>query len=286
MQEKNFNGSGASIYWGIATVVTILFIGLAWYFFSDREEVATEVNTEQFLVIPEEKTDSLDRFQPAELDDSERLAVDSDTEGLLENEADGLPELEQSDEDFTKDLLAVSPQIQPFLFADEQIKKYVFSINDMAQGFRPPLKRLREIAFTEPFLVTEEAGRIYMSPQAYHRYDQLALAIDSIDVQVAATVYKRYLPLLQSVFAEFSYPNNFTIGDSIKAATAKVLQAPVITAKIELIRPSVQYKFADPALENLSPLDKQMLRMGPENTRMIQTKLRQIIEAIIATEQE
>ncbi|MCK5355864.1 MAG: DUF3014 domain-containing protein, partial [Methyloprofundus sp.] len=111
-----------------------------------------------------------------------------------------------------------------------------------------------------------------------------ALAINSINKQAAVALYKKYFPLFKIVFAELSYPDNYQLMDSIKAATGKVLQAPVITGKIEVIHPSVRYKFADPKLEKLSALDKQMLRMGPENTRMIQNKLRELIEALIAAE--
>ena len=39
---------------------------------------------------------------------------------------------------------------------------------------------------------------------------------------------------------------------------------------------SVTYKFADPALESLTPVQRQFLRMGPRNVRIIQGKLREI----------
>jgi hypothetical protein len=48
----------------------------------------------------------------------------------------------------------------------------------------------------------------------------------------------------------------------------------------------VHYKFADSKLEKLSALDKQMLRMGPDNTRLIQKKMRELVQVLIASEQE
>jgi len=129
-------------------------------------------------------------------------------------------------------------------------------------------------------------GKMYISTQAYRRYDALAQAINSIDKQGAVALYYKYLPLFQAVFAEFSYPDNYQLLDSIKAATSKIIQAPVISGEIEVIRPSVRYKFADPKLENLSALDKQMLRMGPDNTQLIQKKLRELIQQLIASGNE
>jgi hypothetical protein len=36
------------------------------------------------------------------------------------------------------------------------------------------------------------------------------------------------------------------------------------------------YKYADPKLERLNAVSKQMIRMGPRNTRIIQKKLDEI----------
>jgi hypothetical protein len=43
----------------------------------------------------------------------------------------------------------------------------------------------------------------------------------------------------------------------------------------------VLYKYADSELENASPVHKQMLRMGPENTRIIQQKVRLLLEGLV-----
>lgn len=72
--------------------------------------------------------------------------------------------------------------------------------------------------------------------------------------------------------------------DIIRAAVGKILQAPIVKGKVAVVRPSVRYKFADPKLEKLSALDKQMLRMGPENTQIIQQKLRNFMQDLIASE--
>ena len=39
---------------------------------------------------------------------------------------------------------------------------------------------------------------------------------------------------------------------------------------------SVAYEFADPRLQSLSSAQRQFLRMGPRNVRLIQAKLREI----------
>ncbi len=286
MQNQDLNSSGSSTIWVIVLFAFILLGGLVWSLTGDKEDKrAIEINSEQVLEIPEKETQTLSETDDANesLNFSAQLPLYEQEDWPFEGGGGNLPDLERSDKEFTQDILTVSPLLQPFLFSSELIKKYTFSINDIAQGLRPPVKRLREIVFPEPFSVTEARGKMYISAQAYHRYDALAQAINSIDKQGAVALYQKYLPLFELVFAGFSYPENYKMLDSIKAATGKIIQAPVIKEEIEVTHPTVRYKFADPKLEKLSALDKQMLRMGPANTRLIQNKLRELIQELIAS---
>jgi hypothetical protein len=60
-----------------------------------------------------------------------------------------------------------------------------------------------------------------------------------------------------------------------------ILTTPVIVEPLKLTRESVTYKFADPDLEGLMPLQKQLLRAGPENTRRIQQQAKALREALL-----
>lgn len=283
--EQDISQPGKSNYWVIAIAIIVL-ASLAYIFrpVSDDASQSTQ-NAEQVLIIPEVETENTSEPQDGNLDFASQLPV-YDGEGLEFESTEPLPELAKSDTQFSLDVLAISTQLKTSLFQSELIRKIIFSINDMAQGMRPPVKRLRELSFSSPFTVSKEGDKIFMSEASYQRYDQLAQAVNSIDEQAAVALYQKYLPLFRQVFAEFSYPENYQVLDIIKSATAKILEAPVINKKIELIHPTVRYKFADPKLEKLSSLDKQMLRMGPENTRIIQDKLRKLVQALIASEKE
>ena len=80
------------------------------------------------------------------------------------------------------------------------------------------------------------------------------------------------------VFAEFSYPPEHQLEDILVKSAAEILAAPTIEEPIALVRPSVLYKFANKKFESLSPVSKLMIRMGPENTRIIQNKVRLLVE--------
>jgi hypothetical protein len=53
-------------------------------------------------------------------------------------------------------------------------------------------------------------------------------------------------------------------------AIDQVLNTPIIVEPISLTRDSVAYKYADMSLESLTPLQKQLIRTGPENTQRLQ----------------
>ncbi|MCF7969746.1 MAG: DUF3014 domain-containing protein [Methylococcaceae bacterium] len=275
----------------MSLAIILLVFGLLALLNNDEDgSVSNENSADQALFIPEieQKIESdIDVSQNSiAIDEQEVLAAKEDLQPEVEGVA--LPELSASDAEFGQDFLAISgsQQLKQGLFKEQIIRKMISSVNDVAQGMRPPAKLLRELTQPQAFLVIQRGDKLYISPKSYQRYDQLAQAINEIDSQAAIALYKKYLPLFYVVFNEFSYPKEYKVLDIFKAAVGKVIQAPIINDRIELIRPSVYYKFADPKLEKLSNLDKQMLRMGPDNTRLIQNKLRELVQMLIASEQE
>jgi len=274
----------------MSLAVILLVFGLLKFLANDNEDSSkfNEDDAEQVLLIPDvyQGAETEEQGDSFSTDESESLKVEEDLQPEVEGAV--LPELQNSDAEFKQDVLAISgsAQLKRGLFKEQIINKTISSVNDMAQGMRPPAKVLRELTHPSAFLVIQRGDKLYISPKSYQRYDQLAQAINEIDNQAAIALYKKYLPLFQVVFSEFSYPKDYKVLDIFKAAVGKIIQAPIITGRIEVIRPAVYYKFADPKLEKLSALDKQMLRMGPNNTRLIQNKLREIVQELIALEQE
>ncbi len=283
--------SGKSKIWPTilltSLAVILLVLGLLALLMDDEDNsMSTEEGAEQVLFIPEVEPVIQDQESNFVTDEQESIDVKED----LQQEVEGvvLPELQDSDAEFKQDVLAISSakQLKQVIFKEKIISKTISSVNDMAQGLRPPATVLRELKLSEPFAVIPRGDKLYISPKSYQRYDQLAQAINGIDNQAAIALYKKYLPLFQVVFKGFSYPQSYQVTDIFKAAVGKIIQAPIVTDRIEVIRPAVYYKFADPKLEKLSALDKQMLRMGPDNTRLIQNKLRELVQVLIETEQE
>ena len=187
--------------------------------------------------------------------------------------------LEESDETFRKDLGNISESLLTWFQVKDVIRKYIVIINDLSQN-QILYKHRKFLKMPQNFVVKEDAQGLYIGQESYARYDQLANAISSLDVQKGLDLYLTFRPLFKQVYDEFGYPAEYQLEDIFMKAAASVLEAPIINGRVSLRRYSVGYKFADAKLEVLNGVEKQMLRMGPDNTQKIQVKLRQLVEAI------
>jgi hypothetical protein len=235
------------------------------------EAVSNEVAvSEEFPDGQQSATDEQLEFLPAE---SETLAGNDSQPA---NQQSGLPDLLSSDDALRQALINISPGLAQWLKADQLIRKYMLIANDFAQGLRIS-NHMNFLRFAEPFAVEQGENGLYIAPKSFQRYNKLAETIQAIDAKAAVTVYQKFRPLMLLVFAEFSYPREITLESIVKKAAAEILAAPALEGQVTLIRPSVYYKFADTKLEALNPIQKQMIRMGPGNTRIIQAKCREFL---------
>ena len=281
-------------------IIPLLVLMFSWLYFSRDEDSADSVNDQtslQALNIPDQGGSENQQLENDTLKTSgeENNLVKQETEiGLEKQNAESnldspqmesqpdthvLPALSESDAVFTQDLLDLSSGFSPWLNSKNIIEQWVIVANDFSQNLRP-LKHFRQFKLNQPFQVAGDNSGMYISEQSYQRYNTLASAIHAVDIERALGLYNKYRPLLQQVFAGFAYPEEYQVEDVIKKATSNILQAPILEGKIRVTKPSVYYKFAEQKLEMLSPVQKQMIRMGPENTRIIQAKLRQFIEGL------
>jgi hypothetical protein len=207
------------------------------------------------------------------------VAVSDDTGNSTDDFV--LPELKNSDAVFKEDLNKLSSNLAKWINTEQYIVRYLTLINDFSQGQRI-YKHANFLRVEKAFTPKRNAFGFFMDASDYRRYDQFATAVESLDVQACMALYKKYRPLMQEVFASFGYPHNFHIEDIIQKAGAAILQAPLIDRPLGLTPHGNRFKFADPQLEGLGSVQKQMLRMGPENTKRIQAKVRALLQAFAA----
>lgn len=191
-----------------------------------------------------------------------------------------LPPLDASDEAVRRwvGLLSSRPELAEWLTSEHLIRRFTVAVVNLAEG-KSPRTHLPFLAPEEPFQVVERDDRLYIASGSYRRYDRLAAVLASLDTQGTARLYRRLKPLIQEAYWELGYPGEeFDL--VLAAAIREVLAVPSLEAEIELVEEVTSYRYADPRLEELSPARKQLLRMGPENLRRIQAKLRDLADAL------
>jgi hypothetical protein len=267
-----------------AVIILIAFGAGAWFYFRYLPSDTPAEPETLSLAIPSERTvDSLaisEAIDGAATAEAAPEAVANATVELPQDTSFILPDLEHSDALLREEIAGVSPALAEWLSTDQLIRKYVVIANDFSQGLRLE-KHLRFLGQDQPFAVEQDNEKLFIAAKSYQRYDRLAAAIDALDVQATLSVYKKFRPLLLQVFKEFSYPDEYSLEDIFTKAAAVIFAAPVRDGQIAVERHAVHYRFADQQLEALNPIHKQMLRMGPDNTRIIQNKLRLLVEGLV-----
>ena len=173
--------------------------------------------------------------------------------------------------------LSSHPRVASWLATDGLIRNFVVVVENVAYGTNPA-QRVQALKPTAPFRTSGPDDAAVLDPRSYDRYDGLAEAAASVDARGAADLYATLKPRVEEAWAELGRPGRFDA--ALERAIVVLLETPVVAGRIELTPGPVGYRFSNPALERLSPSQKQLLRMGPENTRTIQAKLREVAAAL------
>jgi hypothetical protein len=174
--------------------------------------------------------------------------------------------------------LSSRPELAAWLATDGLIRNFVASVDAVANG-ATPTAQLRRLAPARPFAVSSRGGDAVIDPRSYERYDGIAATAGALDASGLARAYAILRPRLQEAYRELGYPDG-NIDVAVERAIGRLLETPLLERQVEVHRAAVLYQFADPRIERLSAAQKQLLRMGPRNQRLIQDKLRAIAQAL------
>jgi hypothetical protein len=88
-------------------------------------------------------------------------------------------------------------------------------------------------------------------------------------------------PRIEEAYAELGQPNT-TFDQTLERAIVVLLRTPLPEGPIP-VEPNgaaVAFRYANPALEKLTPSQKLLIRFGPDNQRAVQAALRDIALAL------
>ncbi|OJT18480.1 hypothetical protein BO221_41210 [Archangium sp. Cb G35] len=193
-----------------------------------------------------------------------------------------LPPLGQSDARVRELVgpLSPLPELAKWLASTEDlVRRFTTAAGNIAEG-ESPRAALSFMAPTGTFQVVEREGRTFIAPESYARYDGVSRVFGSLDTRASVRTYQTLKPLIDTAYQEISRPGQ-RFDQTLSNAIQKMLDTPVPEGELEVVdTPGVNYAYAAPELEQLSAAQKHLLRMGPGNARIIQSKLRELQGAL------
>ena len=170
--------------------------------------------------------------------------------------------------------LSSHPTVAAWLTSEHLIRNFTAIVDNMSNG-RTPVAQLARVRPVGPFMVREDGGSLWIDPRSYRRYDKYADAVSALDARGAARLYATLKPRMVDAYRDLGHPDG-NVDQAVERALVELLKTPVVEGDVALASKSVAYEFKDPRLQSLSPVQRQLLRMGPRNVRLIQAKLREI----------
>lgn len=182
-----------------------------------------------------------------------------------------LPPAEKSDGQMRKDLASLSPlpEWARWLTASDLLDRAVVVVDNVAEDVNP--RKQLDFIQVKPL----ESDKLESA-----RYDQIAAVVGSIDAKGLAQVFRDLHPLLETAYHKLGYPDRKF--DQVAAkALQRIVDAPVLERTPRLApKGANNFAFADAKLEALGPVEKLLVRMGPQNTKVIQAKAREVAAAL------
>lgn len=195
-----------------------------------------------------------------------------------------LPPLNQMDTFLRALIGAISshPELLRWLSTDDLIRQMADAIDKISRGQSPA----RDQAVLKPQQSFETRGsqrEMTIDPDSYHRYDNLAAIVASLDPAAIARAYRTIQPRLDEAYRALGRSDS-SVDQAVAVALDVLIATPTVNDPIRIVPgKGATYAFADPRLEALSPAQKHLIRMGPRNREMIHSRLQQIADAIAAS---
>ena len=192
-----------------------------------------------------------------------------------------LPSLNDSDDFVLEGLRALQNGAALIrVLADEQlIRSIVVFVDNISRGEFPqtslPYKRIEQ----EMSVRNIDENLFVMEANAHDRFNQLIDTFVAVDTDQAMTLYRTLQPLFQQAYAEIG-SRNVNFDDTLRSAINAVRRSPNAEGPYQLVKPSVMFLYADANIENMEEMQKQLIRIGPENTEKLKAKLRQFSEQL------
>jgi len=222
------------------------------------------------LISPPPAAIELAPASEAQLDAPEVIAPSDPPIEPIENP---LPMLEESD-DPVRDALGDIPMGtigQQYLIHSNIIERSASLIYLTSKG-DVPYKLLPVARPAKPFSISDDGTQVIADASGFARYDVLAQWLESLDLSSILLSLQPFLPLFREAWSYYGEPpEDFDF--AVVIALDLIASTPSVdTTEARLIKKEAVWVYEDPSIEGLAPIQKQVLRMGPENAAVVKAK--------------
>lgn len=166
-----------------------------------------------------------------------------------------------------------------FVAGDYVVERAVAIIDALRRG-EVPYKLLPVGKPSTTFPISDNGLRVTLDTAGFSRYDGFAQWVGRLNTPALVSLLNDYEMIATQALTRMGV-TDFDIRSALLAATTQILSTPQVSVGAELMRREANWVYMDPELEALSSLQKQVLRMGPENADIVQQKARDIRGALL-----
>lgn len=264
-------------YWGWIALAAVLIVGI--YFFADGQspnsELAPAPPAPVALPTPEPSLPPAPDIPPA---------PEPESTSVTEEIPVPAPSLENSDEELRVSLSGAnaSSLLTTALANDNLIERSANIVDGLSRG-AVPYKALPIKPPGEKISVVSVDNQIFLDTNSYQRYDSYARAVGELSTETMAVTFNRFRPLLEQAYVGLGYSAD-EFDNALIRSLDRILATPQLHQAIELKKKEAIYIYADDQLEQLTPIQKLLLRMGPDNMALIQAQANALRKALLQTD--
>ena len=252
----------------LATLVFILITGD--YGESEVPEQTTEITFVEVEMVPAPEPELIE--EEVVIFEEERLPESTPKPTVTEETADTYARE-------TIEIVNGGKALAQFVAGDYIVERAVAIVDALRRG-EVPYKLLPVGRPSKSFPVSDDGLRVTMDPSGFSRYDGFAQWVNGINIIAIVKLLDDYEQIATEALSRMGV-GDFDIRSAVLAATTEILATPIAPQSAELMKRESNWVYMDPELEALSSLQKQVLRMGPENSEIIQKKARELRGAVL-----
>lgn len=283
--NDNTNGKGNRATWPLIIIIILLVVAIvvAWQFTGEKAKPVVIEPTVPVAVIEPEPAKQIDMPEPEP--EIEEEVIETTSEVLIP-EKEPLPALDESDDWLKIKLPEITwrKELLTLIIDDDMIRRFVVFTDNFSQGTvayeHSPfvLPNIKFSPLTGDETQADKQNTLQWNEDSSKRFGSYIDLLRSMDSDSLVQWYIEVKPLIDEAYSELGYEDDFT--NTLQSAITRVLDMELPKSSMELVQPSVMYKFANPQLEALPDSDKLLLRLGKENLLVMKSILLELHEKL------